>query len=190
MLMPNAANQLLVLQVVDRALPALVARPASLQTWNCCRSMHRDAEVLEALLRVLADVVGAERRRRAEPTDAPATCDSSAGSWWRRTGDVLWMPLQRLAEQPLAVAFAVRPGRVEEIAAELDRAIERCRRLAIVGSRSSRPCPTCRSRLRRPANPACQTIDSASADHNAARTPLDGCFVFLSLDNHFLFCRK
>ena len=74
------------------------------------------------------------------------------------------MPLQRLAEQPLAVSVAVGPGGVEEVAAQLDGAVERRRTTPRRRCPSTRPCPTCRSRLRRPATPHARTVETASGD--------------------------
>ena len=57
----DRATRSFVLQSVDApAASAVSAAQSSLHTWNCCRSICRDADVLEALLGVFADVVGRE----------------------------------------------------------------------------------------------------------------------------------
>ena len=81
------ADQLLVLQVVDRALPARRRPPTRRSRRGTAAGRCVETpRFSQALLGVLADVVGAERRRRARTAAAPATCGSSAGSWWRRRG--------------------------------------------------------------------------------------------------------
>ena len=55
---------------------------------------------------------------------------------------------QALAEHPLAVPFAVGRGGVEEVAAEVDRELERAGATRRRRSRSSRRGPTSRSRSR------------------------------------------
>ena len=79
-----------------------------------------------------------------------------------------------LAEQSLAVAVAVGPGRVEEVAAQLHRALEG-RMYSSSSEPSSRPCPTCRSRPHPLANPSVRTsvfcIDVTSPGLNGVLIP-------------------
>src|SRR6266487_4327798 len=112
------------LQIVHRALPAFV---------------HRlEAEVLETLFRVLADVA----RRKGVGNRVLRLSRPSHVLRWDLRGDsyhgigVRTAFLQRLAEELFALAGAVSPGRIEEITAEGERAIERAQRLFVI-----RPAP-------------------------------------------------
>ena len=93
--------------------------------------MRRDAEVAQALLGVLADVVGGKDvvERVLRPRRPLAVLRRDLG---RDVEPLVRMPLQQLAEQPLAVPVAVGPRGVEEVAAELDRPVERRQRLLVV----------------------------------------------------------
>ena len=99
---------------------------ASVQTWNCCRSIASTPRFSQAVLGVLADVIGRKHvvERVLGPRRPLAVLRRDLG---RDVQLLVRVPLQQLAEQLLALALAVGPGRVEEIATELDRAVERLR---------------------------------------------------------------
>ena len=160
-LMPNALDQPFVASALDRPLPAVVRPPTRRSRRGTAAGRASSTpRFCEALLGVLADVVGGEtspsgvsvlRRplqvlRRDLGRDVERACR---------------VPLERLAEQRSLRPVTVRPRRVEEVAAELDRAVERRARLARRRTRSTRPFPTCRSRSRRPASRSGQTYGSA-----------------------------
>src|SRR4029079_15109977 len=115
---------------VDRALPALVGAPAVAPRVELLDVDGVHAEVLEAVLRVLADVI-----RREHLVEA-AAIELDPLQILRRDlrGDVetrASMLSEQLREQLLAVPSAVGPGRVEERAAVRDRFVQRPPRLLI-----------------------------------------------------------
>src|SRR4029079_18694455 len=125
---------------VDRALPALVGAPAVAPRVELLDVDGVHAEVLEAVLRVLADVM-----RREHLVEA-AAIELDPLQILRRDlrGDVETPPSMRseqLREQLLALPGAVGPGRVEERAAVRDRFVQRPPRLLIVGSAPSAEAP-------------------------------------------------
>ena len=130
-LMPNALMRLLPLQLLRRPLPAFVVCPRvaphmKLLEIDCAR-----AEIREALLGHLDDVVGGEDvgdRRVGAPGPFQVFRRNLRGGVQLPAR----VPLQRLAEQLLAASHAVGVRGIEEVAPELDRAIERSSRLLIV----------------------------------------------------------
>src|SRR5262249_37060649 len=100
-----------------------------------------NAQVLEALLRVLADVV--RRKHVGKGIGRP----SGEAEVFRRNfgGDVDPVAggrfLQQPAEQPFAVARPVDPRRVEEVAPEIARELQRAQRLVVVRSRPAADAP-------------------------------------------------
>src|SRR6266516_3019298 len=126
------------LQIVHRALPAFVHRPRVAPDVELLKVDRLEAEVLETLFRVLADVarrigVGNRVLRLSRPSHVLRR--DLRGVSYHRIG--AWSAfLQRLAEELLALAAAVGPGRIEEITTEGERAIERAQRLLVI-----RPAP-------------------------------------------------
>ncbi len=129
----EGAHEALVLERAQGALPAIVGRPLIGPDVQLLQVECRDADVLQTLLGVLADVVGGEDvvERVRRPRRPLAVLRGNLG------GDVetlAGMSLQRLAQQPLAMPVAVGPGRIEEVASELDRPVERRERLLVVAA--------------------------------------------------------
>ena len=127
------AHELLPLEIVHRPLPAVIVRPCVAPDVKLLEVDRGDAKVREALLGVLANVIG-------------RICVGGAILGFRRPLPVLWRDLgrndgrmfggslarrttaERFAEQLLAAAFAVHPRRVEEVAPESHRLIDRLQR--------------------------------------------------------------
>ena len=160
MLIPNALDEALRLQVADGALPALVVGPGVAPHVQLLQVEAVDAEVLQALFGVLADVVGVERRRKRGTWRGRAISSSLAAPLWRRRAS-----FPHGAGWPRRAAVRCAPSRTQTPcrrsctrAQSPDRAPCRTHRHQ---SPTSRPCPTCRSRLPRPAIRACR-IDGVS----------------------------
>ena len=159
--MPNARRASL-LQRATAPLPAVVARPRRRSRRAAAAGRASDAEVLQALLGVLADVVGREDVVERRTRDAPATCGSSAGSWSRRRA-ACRDAAQRLRRAAARCGRRRRPRRCRR---SCSRARWRGRATRTTPRRrcpSTPPCPTCRSPLR----DAAQTVDTASGDDTA-----------------------
>ena len=120
------------------------------QTWSCCRSIVSTPRLRRLALGALDDPVAGEHLLDRDARAAPATAGSSAAPWSRRAR------LRRLADDPadelLAVPVAVGERRVDEVDAELDRAVQRAQRLVVLGADplDAGRCPRRRSRARRP----------------------------------------
>src|SRR5262249_54515578 len=135
-----------------------------------------DAEVVQALLGVLADVIGwIGLLHRVFGAGGPLPVH------WRnlRRDHELGVPVraQGLAEEPLAVTGSVHPRGIEERAAQRDCAVERAERFLVVGSGPSPHAPHPVSDL---GNPPTRSAQSAVAhlpilqSHSASGWAPDG----------------
>ena len=131
MLMPDAADEALGLQVGDGALPAVVFGPRVRPDVELLEVDACDAEVAEAALGAPPDVVGGEDV--LEPVvgrrgPLAVLRRDLRGDERRRARPVR----EHVPDQLLAVAVAVGAGRVEEVAAELEAAPQRRARRLVV----------------------------------------------------------
>src|SRR5215204_2843748 len=97
-------------------------------------------DVREALLGVLANIVGKEDVIEL----VLGTRRPLAILGGNLRGDVEPLPPmapERFTQQPFAVTVPIRPGRIEEIASELDGPVERRKRLAILAAGPARHAP-------------------------------------------------
>src|SRR5690606_9023329 len=132
--------QALPLHVLDGALPALVGRPVVLPHVELHQVDAVHAEVFQALFGVLYNVV---RRENVFEREAPAGGPLAVFGRDLRRGvqpPVGVLP-DKLSKQALAAALAVGPRRVEEVAPQLDGAVERAQRLLIDGARPTAHTP-------------------------------------------------
>ena len=104
---------------------------ASVQTWNCWRSTD-DTPRFSRLVSVDRGCDRRGRRRRARTRRAPATSGSSAGSSWRRRATCRDDARATWPSSCSLLPLAVGERRVEERAAERDRALDRRDRLVVV----------------------------------------------------------
>ncbi len=121
---PDGAHEFLLLQRGNCPLPAVVVCPCVAPDVQLLEVEGVHADVLEALLRVLADVVGwidVVQRVLRLGRPLPVLRRDLRG----HVQPLARVPAQGLAKQPFAVPVAVRPGGVEEVAPELDGAVER-----------------------------------------------------------------
>ena len=140
MLMPKPRMSPLALQIVDRALPAVVVRPRVGPDVELLQVDGRQAEILEADLGGLPDVIGGEDvvERVLGQRRPPQVLRRDLG---RDASGLVAMAREHLAEQLLALAVAVRERGVEERAAERDRSLERRERLVVIRSRPAAHAP-------------------------------------------------
>ena len=140
----------------------------SLHTWNCCRSTVETPRFVEALLRVLTDVIGGIDLVERVFRHAPATSDSSAESSspnraaFRGGASACARAAFRCGRRhtPTPYRRSYSPARSHDRAT---RATPRRR------SRSTLPSPTSRNQSRRRPTRCRQKVDSASLNHNACR---------------------
>jgi hypothetical protein len=144
----------LALQIFRCPLPALVGGPRVVPDVQLLEVQALHAEVLQALFRHLDDVaVGEDLTDRRVGGAGPLTI-------LRRHlgGDVQPAPgvgAQRLRQQLLAVAFAIRISGVEEVHAAGNRLVQRRQRLRIVAARPAAHAPHAVADLRDlPAKPS------------------------------------
>src|SRR5918993_1572292 len=147
-------DQLLPLQLFGRAFPAFVIDPRVVPHVQLLKIKSACSEIRKTLLSHLDDVFGREDLSdRRFGTTWPLHV-----FWWNfrcRVQLRAGMTLQRFAEQLLAASHSICVRRIEEIAAELDRAIERSARLVIVRASPSAHTPHAIADFRHlPAKPA------------------------------------
>ena len=120
----DGADQALALQIVDRTLPPLVAGPRVFPDVKLNQVETIDAGVFQASLNVFLDMVG--RKAIVQPVPAAARPVEVLG--WNLGGQIeplVAIGAHDLPQQVLAVAVAVSPGGVQEITAQVHRALER-----------------------------------------------------------------
>ncbi len=159
----DRAHQSFFLQLRRRTLPPVVVGPRVAPDVKLLKIDRRDADVCEALLGVLADVV--RRIDVIERVLGPCRPSSILRRDLRcRVQTFSRMSRQQFAEQLLAVSIAVRPRGVEEVAAQALPPGRASRETPHPRSRSSPPFPTCRTRFPRRAIQSCRNVCSASPE--------------------------
>ena len=128
MLTPTPSHEPLALQVVDRPLPALVVGPGVLPDVELDQVDAPAGPGSRRLFSVYSRMwSGGKTSSSGVRRAATATCGSWAGSSSPYTAAGRDWPRTSSPEQLLAVPVAVAPGRVEEVAAQVDRALQRRR---------------------------------------------------------------
>ncbi len=158
--MPDRAHQPLALQVVDRALPAVVVGPRIAPDMELLEIDRRQAEEPETLLGVLADVIG-----RIRIVDRVLRLARPLHVLRRDLGRDVSGRVDDAPAAPVRAGSRSCPARrPTPCRRNCSRAPARARaRVATAGRpiRSSRPCPTCRSRFPRPASRCVQRCECA-----------------------------
>ena len=161
-LTPKCADQALALQVVDRALPAVVARPGVFPDVELLEVDGRDAQVRQALLGVFADVVGGKAvvEREAPPRGPLQVLGRDLG---RGVEPLAGVPRRAGGRGSARSCPRHSPRRCRRSCSRARPSVRARRPIRRRRSRSSPPGPTSRSRSRRPASPCAQTRGTASS---------------------------
>ena len=160
---PERADQALALQIVDGALPAFVRRPTRRSRRGTAGGPSCRGRGSRGSSPCTRGCASADRSRRSGTRPCPATACSSAESWWRLERSDRRVVRASSAPDPAAVR-SCRRHTPTPCRRNCSRARTRARARAATARhpiRSSRPCPTCRSRLPRPASRCVRTCDSA-----------------------------
>ena len=133
--MPNDLDEPLALEVVDGAMPALVAGPLVGPHVELLQVDRRHAEVLRGSSRSPRGCSRAGTRRRACSPAARATCRFFGRNLRGDDQRLVAMAGEHAAEELLALAVAVGERRVEERAAERDGPLDGRDRLVVIRAR-------------------------------------------------------